>query len=320
MKIIITGGAGFIGSNIARALLRREDVEKVTVLDNLLTGNIENLADILDDHRLEFVEGDIRNMDTCLKVFSGGDAICHQAALGSVPRSIKNPVLTNDHNITGTLNVFTAARDLDIKRVVYASSSSVYGDEANMPKVESRVGRPLSPYAVTKKVSELYADNFGALYDMEMFGLRYFNIFGPYQSPKGAYAAVIPLFVQAALSGQPATINGDGSFSRDFTYVDNAVQANINALFSKESTAYNQVYNVACGYRTNLNELWAMINTVLGTNIEVQYGPERPGDIPHSLADISKAETLLDYSPSVDIETGLKLTVAYLKNYFSKVN
>src|SRR5690606_11162877 len=306
MHILLTGGAGFIGSHLVRAFIRHPDVKAITMIDNLITGSLDNINEILGHEKVNFVEGDIRNFDLCRELCQEATTVCHQAALGSVPRSIDDPVHTNAHNIDGTLNIFTAARETGIKRVVFASSSSVYGDDTNLPKVEDRVGKPLSPYAITKKVNELYAENFGRLYDMEFIGLRYFNIFGPRQSPGGPYAAVIPLFIKAIKEGKPAIINGDGSFSRDFTYVDNAVQANMKALMTTNPGAVNQSYNVACGEQTTLTELWNLICEISDKNLEPEYGPERMGDIPHSLADISKAARLLGYEPPVSIREGLK--------------
>ena len=306
MHILLTGGAGFIGSHLVRAFIRHPDVKAITVIDNLITGSLDNINEILGHEKVNFVEGDIRNFDLCRELCQEATTVCHQAALGSVPRSIDDPVHTNAHNIDGTLNIFTAARETGIKRVVFASSSSVYGDDTNLPKIEDRVGKPLSPYAITKKVNELYAENFGRLYDMEFIGLRYFNIFGPRQSPGGPYAAVIPLFIKAIKEGKPAIINGDGSFSRDFTYVDNAVQANMKALMTTNPGAVNQNYNVACGEQTTLTELWNLICEISDKNLEPEYGPERMGDIPHSLADISKAARLLGYEPPVSIREGLK--------------
>ena len=306
MHILLTGGAGFIGSHLVRAFIRHPDVKAITVIDNLITGSLDNINEILGHEKVNFVEGDIRNFDLCRELCQEATTVCHQAALGSVPRSIDDPVHTNAHNIDGTLNIFSAARETGIKRVVFASSSSVYGDDTNLPKVEDRVGKPLSPYAITKKVNELYAENFGRLYDMEFIGLRYFNIFGPRQSPGGPYAAVIPLFIKAIKEGKPAIINGDGSFSRDFTYVDNAVQANMKALMTTNPGAVNQNYNVACGEQTTLTELWNLICEISDKNLEPEYGPERMGDIPHSLADISKAARLLGYEPPVSIREGLK--------------
>lgn len=307
MHILLTGGAGFIGSHLLRAFIDHPDVQRVTVVDNLITGFMNNINEVLDNEKVNFVEGDIRNYDLCRELCQDATAVCHQAALGSVPRSIEDPVHTNAHNIDGTLNIFTAARDSGINRVVFASSSSVYGDDSTLPKVENQLGQPLSPYAVTKKVNEFYAENFGRLYGMELIGLRYFNIFGPRQSPNGPYAAVIPLFIKAIKEGTPAMINGDGTFSRDFTYVDNAIQANMKALMTTNTDAVNQNYNVACGNRTSLTELWHLINDIAGKKLEPEYGPQRAGDIPHSLADISKASRMLDYDPQVGIKEGLQI-------------
>lgn len=306
MHILLTGGAGFIGSHLVRAFLYHPDIRKITVVDNLITGTLDNIREVLDNENVQFVEGDIRDYDLCTDLCQGITAISHQAALGSVPRSVADPVSSNAHNIDGTLNIFTAAREAGIKRIVFASSSSVYGDDVTLPKTEEVVGQPLSPYAITKKVNELYAENFGRLYGMEMIGLRYFNIFGPRQSPEGPYAAVIPLFIEAVMENRSATINGDGSFSRDFTYVDNAVQANLKALLTTRDDAVNQNYNIACGEQTTLTELWNAINEIAEKDIPPVYGPERAGDIPHSLADITKAADLLDYDPRVGIRAGLE--------------
>ena len=253
MRVLVTGGAGFIGSNLVGALLQDERIQFVRVMDNLATGSLANIDAYRIDPRFEFMEADIRDFEQCIKACEGIDAISHQAALGSVPRSIDDPITTNNVNITGALNVFTAANKQGIKRIVYAASSSTYGDHAALPKVEDRIGRPLSPYAITKYVNELYAQVYADLFLMEPIGLRYFNIFGPKQNPKGAYAAVIPLFAQALIDNKPPKINGDGRHSRDFTYVDNAVQANILALFTKNKEAVNQVYNIACGQQTELH-------------------------------------------------------------------
>jgi UDP-N-acetylglucosamine 4-epimerase len=308
MRILITGGAGFIGSNLAEALLKDERVNFVRVLDNLSTGFLHNLESFQSHQSLEFMKGDIRDYETCLRACEGIDAITHQAALGSVPRSINDPLTTNNVNITGTLNVFTAAKEKKIKRIVYAASSSTYGDHPGLPKVEDKIGRPLSPYAVTKYVNELYARVYADLYELELVGLRYFNIFGPRQNPNGAYAAVIPLFMNAVVNGEPPTINGDGNHSRDFTFVSNAVQANSKALFTDNKAALNQVYNIACGEQTTLNQLFDSIKQAANSDLQPLFGPERTGDVKHSLADISKAKNLLNFSPDVLINQGLKLT------------
>lgn len=313
MRILVTGGAGFIGSNLVNTLLQDESVSFVRVLDNLATGTENNIATYLSNPAFEFIKGDIRDYDTCLSACEGMDLISHQAALGSVPRSINDPVTTNNVNITGTLNIFTAAKEKNIKRVVYAASSSTYGDHPGLPKKEELIGNPLSPYAVTKYVNELYAQVYARLYNMEFIGLRYFNIFGPRQNPNGPYAAVIPLFVEALLKNKPPVTNGDGSHSRDFTFVENAVAANLLALFTTDVQAVNQVYNIACGQQTSLLELFNMLKAEAGSAIQPVFGPERTGDVKHSLADISKAKTLLQYEPRVSIEEGLKKTFAWYK-------
>lgn len=304
-NILITGGAGFIGSNLVEALLEDNRVNTVRVLDNLSNGFKKNIEEFIDNPRFEFVKGDIRNYEDCLKACEGIDLISHQAALGSVPRSIKDPITSNDVNVGGTLNVFQAAVKSGIKRVVFAASSSTYGDSQGLPKVEHTIGKPLSPYAITKYVNELYADVFAKTYDFNYIGLRYFNVFGPKQDPNGAYAAVIPLFFKAALENVSPTMNGDGSYSRDFTFVANAVHANILSLFTENKEANNQIYNVACGERTTLKELWSYIKEVTDSKVDINYGPNRAGDIPHSLAEISKAKQLLNYHPNYLIKQGL---------------
>lgn len=314
MRILVTGGAGFIGSNLVEALLNNSNVQTVRVLDNLSTGSKKNLSDFFSDERFEWVEGDIRDYDTCLKACNGIQAISHQAALGSVPRSIADPLTTNAVNITGTLNVFTAAKESGIKRVVYAASSSTYGDHPALPKQEENIGRPLSPYAVTKYVNELYAGVYASLYGMEPIGLRYFNIFGPRQNPRGPYAAVIPLFVKALLHNEAPVINGDGQHSRDFTFVNNAVTANLLALFTKEPAAVNQVYNIACGAQTSLLELFNLLKAEAGTILVPHFGPARMGDVLHSLADISKAKELLGYEPEVSVNEGLRQTFNWYRS------
>lgn len=316
MKILITGGAGFIGSNLVEHFIKKDQVQKIRVLDNLATGNIKNIKEYQSNQKFEFIEGDIRDLDTCQNACEGMDFISHQAALGSVPRSIKDPITTNNVNIGGFLNILVAARDNNINRVVYAASSSTYGDSVGLPKVEDTIGKPLSPYAITKYVNELYADIFYKTYGLESIGLRYFNVFGPKQDPNGAYAAVIPKFINAVLNDESPTIYGDGTISRDFTYVDNVVQINWKSLATDNKDAVNEVYNVACGYSTTLTELYNYIREASGKDIQVNYGPPRQGDILHSLADISKAKEKLKYNPEVQIQEGLLKTY----NWFQKYN
>ena len=319
MKILITGGAGFIGSNLAATLLQDERVSMVRVLDNLATGSLSNIESFNKNERFQFLEGDIRDYNKCLEACNDIDLISHQAALGSVPRSIADPLTTNDVNVTGTLNIFNAAKEKNIKRVVYAASSSTYGDHPGLPKEEDKIGNPLSPYAVTKYVNELYARVYSTVYGLQLIGLRYFNIFGPYQNPNGPYAAVVPLFAEALLNHQPPVINGDGSNSRDFTYVDNAVQANILSLFTDNKEAINQVYNIACGEQTSLLELFEYLRQHSGSNLKPVFGPNRKGDVKHSLADISKAKSLLNYHPSVSVKEGLKKTFDWYKENFNQL-
>lgn len=315
MKVLVTGGAGFIGSNLVETLVSDKRISSVRVLDNLSTGSEDNIKEFFADKKFEFIKGDIRDYDTCVKACDGISLISHQAALGSVPRSIADPLTTNDVNITGTLNIFTAAKESGIKRVVYAASSSTYGDHPGLPKVEDKTGKPLSPYAVTKLVNELYAKVYANLYGLELIGLRYFNIFGPKQNPKGPYAAVIPLFIKALMQGQPPTINGDGSNSRDFTFVSNAVNANILALFTTNHTATNQVYNIACGEQTSLKQLYEDLRSKAGIELQAIHGPARQGDVLHSLADISKANQLLGYKPLIAIKEGLEKTFEWYKGH-----
>jgi UDP-N-acetylglucosamine 4-epimerase len=315
MRILITGGAGFIGSNLVESLLKNPEVELVRVFDNLATGSVKNIEEFETNSKFEFIQGDIRNYDSCLEACNGMDRVSHQAALGSVPRSINDPLTTNEINITGTLNIFTAAKEKGIQRVVYAASSSTYGDHLGLPKVEDKIGNPLSPYAVTKYVNELYAKVYANVYGLQTIGLRYFNVFGPKQNPAGPYAAVIPLFIKAVLDNEPPIMNGDGEHSRDFTYVANAVHANECALFSNNAKAVNEVYNVAVGEQTSLNQLFEIIKEVAGSDLAPKYGAERQGDVKHSLADISKAKELLLYNPSVSIKQGLKTTFEWYRQH-----
>lgn len=313
MRILVTGGAGFIGSNLVDELLKNPELSLVRVLDNFVTGHARNIEAFGKNPKFEFIKGDIRSYDTCLQSCTGIDVVSHQAALGSVPRSINDPLKTNDVNISGTLNIFNAAKETGIKRVVYAASSSTYGDHPGLPKIEHEIGNPLSPYAVTKYVNELYAQVYSKVYGLQLIGLRYFNIFGPKQDPEGPYAAVIPLFIKCVLNNEPPVINGDGRNSRDFTYVENAVQANILALFTNEASAINQVYNIAFGKQTTLNELFENIKEVAGSDLAPVYGPERNGDVKHSLADVSKAKKLLKYQPETNVKDGLKNTFEWYR-------
>lgn len=309
-SFLITGGAGFIGSNIVKYLLKY-GAKKVRVLDNLSNGYKNNIEEFLDNPNFEFIEGDIRDLKTCHESMIGIDYVSHQAALGSVPRSIDNPILSNDVNVSGFLNMLVAQKESKtVKRLVYAASSSTYGDSKTLPKVEKVIGKPLSPYAVTKLVNELYADVFHKTYSTEIIGLRYFNVFGPKQSPNGAYAAVIPLFMQALKDGVPPTIHGDGGQTRDFTYVENAVQANIRAFFAEEK-ATNNVYNIAYGERISLNYLWEELSQISGISINPIFGPTRRGDVRDSLADISKASKLMRYDPKFSVKIGLRVTWKY---------
>lgn len=314
-KILVTGGAGFIGSNLCEALLKAGST--VVCLDNFATGKRENLTSFLQHPKFTLIEGDIRDLETCKNACQDIDFVLHQAALGSVPRSINDPITSNDVNISGFLNMLVAARDAGVKRFVYAASSSTYGDSEALPKVEDKIGNPLSPYAITKYVNELYASIFHRTYGMNTIGLRYFNVFGRKQDPNGAYAAVIPKFVLQLLSHNPLTINGDGSYSRDFTYIDNVIQMNLLAITTPNDLALNQVYNVAFGERTSLNELVTLLKEYLSefdaeiANVPVQHGPVRKGDVPHSLASVDKAKELLGYQPEYDMKTGLKEAVKW---------
>jgi UDP-N-acetylglucosamine 4-epimerase len=313
MKVLVTGGAGFIGSNLVHALMKDDRVTAVKVLDNLDTGRFANISAFKNHSKFEFIEGDIRNYAICLGAAGGIDIISHQAALGSVPRSVKDPITTHEVNATGTLNIFNAARENKIRRVVYAASSSTYGDHPDLPKVEDKIGSPISPYGVTKLVNEMYAKVFAELYQMEFIGLRYFNVYGPQQNPAGPYAAVIPLFIKSLLDNQSPVINGAGDTSRDFTFVEDVVQANILAMFTPNAEAVNQVYNIAKGEQTTLNELFDMLKEISGKQINAIHGPERSGDIKHSLANVSKAKKLLGYNPSTSPLDGLRKTFDWYK-------
>ena len=319
-KVLVTGGAGFIGSNLVEKLLTLNN--QVVCLDNFATGKRENIAPFLNDSNFQLIEGDIRDLDTCKKAVKGVSIVLHEAALGSVPRSIKDPITSNDVNVSGFVNMLIAARDEGVNRFVYAASSSTYGDSKELPKVEDVIGKPLSPYAITKYVNELYADVFGKLYGMQIIGLRYFNVFGRRQDPDGAYAAVIPKFVKSLINKESPIINGDGTFSRDFTYVENVIQANMLAATVEDNNnnAVNTVYNVAFGERTTLNQLVDYLKTFLSkfdkeiADVEIKYGPSREGDIPHSLASINKAKSLLKYSPEFSVRSGLKSAIEWYWN------
>ena len=314
-KVLVTGGAGFIGANLCEALLERQN--KVVCLDNFATGKRENITGFLKNSNFTLIEGDIRNLEDCQKASQGVDYILHQAALGSVPRSIKDPITSNDVNVSGFLNMLVAARDNKVKRVVYAASSSTYGDSQSMPKVEDIIGKPLSPYAITKYVNELYADIFSKTYGLETIGLRYFNVFGRKQDPNGAYAAVIPKFVSQLMAGDSPVINGDGNYSRDFTYIDNVIQANLLSLVTTNPKAINTVYNVAFGDRNTLNDLMGFLKEYLSSfdpkiaSVAVINGPNRAGDIPHSHASVQKAKDLLKYNPQFSLQQGLKQAVQW---------
>ena len=314
-KVLVTGGAGFIGSNLCEALLEKQN--KVVCLDNFATGKRENIAGFLNNSLFTLIEGDIRNLEDCLKASQDVDYILHQAALGSVPRSIKDPITSNDVNVSGFLNILVAARDNKVKRIVYAASSSTYGDSQSMPKIEDIIGKPLSPYAITKYVNELYADIFSKTYGLETIGLRYFNVFGRKQDPNGAYAAVIPKFVSQLMAGDSPVINGDGNYSRDFTYIDNVIQANLLSLVTTNPKAINTVYNVAFGDRNTLNDLMGYLKEYLSSfdpkiaSIAVVNGPNRVGDIPHSHASVQKAKDLLKYNPQFSLQQGLKQAVKW---------
>tara|TARA_B110000003_G_C16629386_1_gene526062 strand:+ start:997 stop:1983 length:987 start_codon:yes stop_codon:yes gene_type:complete len=314
-KILVTGGAGFIGSNLCEYLIAKKN--DVVCLDNFSTGHRENIKPLLNNSRFTLIKGDIRLIDDCLKATQGVDYVLHQAALGSVPRSIKDPLTSNEVNASGFLNMLVAARDNNVKRFVFAGSSSTYGDSELLPKVEEIIGKPLSPYAITKYVNELYADIFSKVYGLETIGLRYFNVFGRKQDPNGAYAAVIPKFVSQLMKGESPVINGDGTYSRDFTYIDNVIQANLLSLVTTDIKAINTIYNVAYGERNTLNDLITLLKECLSefdkniSNIKIIYGPNRAGDVPHSHASIDKAKALLDYNPQFSLEEGLKKSLGW---------
>ena len=311
--ILITGGAGFIGSNLCEYFLSKG--HQVVCFDNFATGYRHNLKDFINNANFHLIEGDIRNATDCQNAVKGVDYVLHQAALGSVPRSINDPITTNDVNVSGFLNMLVASRDADVKRFIYAASSSTYGDSVGLPKVEAVIGKPLSPYAITKYVNELYAEIFSKTYGMETIGLRYFNVFGRKQDPNGAYAAVIPKFVMQLMQLESPQINGDGNFSRDFTYIDNVIQMNELAMSTNNTAAVNTIYNTAYGDRNTLNDLVRYLKEFLAkyderiANVEVVYGPNRVGDIPHSLASIDKAKELLGYHPNYSLQEGLKEAV-----------
>jgi len=318
-RVLVTGGAGFIGSNLVESFLLSGN--SVVCLDNFSTGKRENLITFHDNPKFKLIEGDIRNYDDCMKAVENIDIVFHQAALGSVPRSIKDPVTSTDVNIGGFVKMLFAAKESGIKRFIYAASSSTYGDHPDLPKVEDKIGSPLSPYAITKYVDELFANNFSKTYGIDVVGLRYFNVFGRRQDPDGAYAAVIPKFMKMLMKHEVPLINGDGTVSRDFTYIDNVIQANHLASVVQNKEALNQVYNVAHGERTSLNQLFYLIRNLAAEfdknilTIEPLYGPARAGDIPHSLASIEKAKKLLYYSPVLNVENGLKEAVKWYWKY-----
>lgn len=317
-KVLVTGGAGFIGSNLVGTLLENENY--VTCLDNFSTGKRQNLKDYIPNNRFRLIEGDIRNYEDCLRSVEGIEIVFHQAALGSVPRSIKDPVTTTDVNIGGFVKMLFASKESGVKRFIYAASSSTYGDHPDLPKVEDKIGTPLSPYGITKYVDELYGANFAKTYGIDVIGLRYFNVFGRRQDPDGAYAAVIPKFLKLLKNHESPVINGDGSYSRDFTYIDNVIQANMLAAMTSRKESLNQVYNIAFGERTTLNQLYYYIQKFASKydseilKVPIIYGPERAGDIPHSLASVEKARQLLGYNPTHNVQKGLEEAVKWFWN------
>lgn len=319
-KILITGGAGFIGSNLSEALLNRPDVELVRVFDNFSTGYKHNIEEFLTHPKYEFVEGDIRNYDDVLHATKGIEVISHQAALGSVPRSLKDPMTSNNVNVLGSMNVFHAAKELGVDRVVYASSSSVYGDDPLSPKEEDRLGNVLSPYAASKRSIEMYAKAFSNVYPFRFIGMRYFNVFGPRQNAQGDYAAVIPQFITSILKGEQPTIFGDGTQTRDFTYIDNVLQMNIKALSTDNKDAFNRFYNVACGSTTSLNRVYEILAGCAQSGIKPMYTDPRKGDIKDSLANISLAQKHIQYNPEIQIQEGLIKTFDWFKKAISPLD
>ena len=311
-SFLITGGAGFIGSNIVQYLFNN-NAGKIRVLDNFSNGLLKNISQFIGHKNFDFIEGDIRDYETCKKCCEGIDYVSHQAALGSVPRSIKDPITTNEVNANGFLNMILAAKESSVKRFIYASTSAIYGDHPALPKKEEQTGNPLSPYAVSKKTNELYAQVFSNTFKIETIGLRYFNVFGPNQSPSGPYAAVIPLFIQSVIDNKPPFIDGDGEQTRDFTFVDNVVQANIRALLTTNSEAINRVYNVALGERVSINELFNIITRLYKSDIKPAYREKRSGDVRDSLADISAAKKLLSYNPLIELNEGLAITIEWFR-------
>lgn len=312
-SILITGGAGFIGSNLCDYLLNYNP-KIIRILDNLSTGKLNNISHLMNNKKIEFIYGDISNLEICRKALKNINMVCHQAALGSVPRSVDDPLSSHISNVNGFLNILIAAKENNIKRIVYASSSSVYGDNTTLPKTEQNLGKVISPYAATKLIDEIYAHIFTKCYDMECIGLRYFNVFGPRQDPNGAYAAVIPKFINLMKNNESPIINGDGSYSRDFTYIDNVLQANFLALTTSNDEAFGNAFNIGVGNRYTINELVGILKNKLNFNKDIIYGDNRSGDVPHSNADISLAKLVLCYNPTIDFKKGIILTVDYFLN------